>query len=125
ESGVSDPSIDFVYTGVVPELVAFGQLFQADLAKIGVKLNLKGVERAVYNDLGAKFQFGLLMSTSGFANLDPAALPQLSRYWDINSNLAGMNANEQYKQLVGSASTEPDTAKRKETLGKLNDLILD
>jgi len=65
------------------------------------------------------------MSTSGFANLDPAALPQLSRYWDINSNLAGMNGNEQYKQLVTSASTEPDLAKRKEILGKLNDLILD
>jgi ABC-type transport system substrate-binding protein len=83
------------------------------------------LERAVYNDLGAKFQFGMLMSSSGFANLDPAALPQLSRYWDINNNLAGMNANEQYKQLVTSASTEPDPAKRKAILGSLNDLILD
>jgi peptide/nickel transport system substrate-binding protein len=125
ESGVSDPSVDFVYTGVVPELATFGQLYQADLAKIGVKLNLKGVERAVYNDLGAKFQFGLLMSTSGFANLDPAALPQISRYWDINSNLAGMNANDTYKQLVTAASVEPDAAKRKTILGNLNDLILD
>lgn len=125
ESGVGDPSIDFVYTGVVPELATFGQMFQADLAKIGVKLNLKGVERAVYNDLGAKFQFGLLMSTSGFANLDPAALPQISRYWDINSNLAGMNGNEQYKQLVTSASVESDAAKRKTILSNLNDLILD
>ena len=71
ESGESDVSFDFVFNAVVPEIVTFAQLYQADLAKIGVKLNIKGVERSVYNDMAAKFQYGLLMSSSGFANLDP------------------------------------------------------
>jgi peptide/nickel transport system substrate-binding protein len=125
DSGLSDVSFDFVFNAVVPEIASFAQVYQADLAKIGVKLNIKGVERAVYNDLAAKFQYGVLMSNSGFANFDPAALPLLSRYWDPNNNLAGMNDNAPYQQLVNSVSIEADTAKRKTLLSDLNDLILD
>ena len=109
----------------MPEIASFAQVYQADLAKIGVKLNIRGVERTVYNDLAAKFQYGVLMSNSGFANYDPATLPLLSRYWDPNNNLAGMNDNAQYKQLVDGVSTESDASKRKSMLGNLNDLILD
>jgi peptide/nickel transport system substrate-binding protein len=125
QSGQSNLSIDFVYNSVVPEIASFAQLYQADLAKIGVTLNLKGVERAVYNDLAAKFQYGLLMSSSGFANFDPATLPLVSRYWDPNNNLAGMNDNAAYKQLVNSVSVESDATKRAALLASLNDLILD
>ncbi len=125
ESGLSDISFDFVFNSIVPEVASFAQVYQADLAKIGVKLNIKGVERAVYNDLAAKFQYGTLMSSSGFANFDPATLPLLSRYWDPNNNLARMNGNAQYKQLVDAASTEADAAKRRASLSNLNDLILD
>jgi peptide/nickel transport system substrate-binding protein len=125
ESGVADVTIDFVYNAVVPEIATFAQLYQADLAKIGVKLNLKAVERTAFNDLAAKFQYGMLMSTSGFANLDPATLPLVSRYWDPANNLAGFNDSAPYKQLVGAVSVEPDTAKRRVILSDLNDLILD
>jgi peptide/nickel transport system substrate-binding protein len=125
EAGASNASIDYLYNGVVPELATFGQVYQADLAKIGVTLNLKGVERAVYNDLAAKFQYGVLMSNSGFANFDPATLPLVSRYWDPNNNLAGMNANDAYKQAVASVSVEGDPTKRKPLLDNLNDIILD
>jgi peptide/nickel transport system substrate-binding protein len=125
QSGVSNVSFDFVFNAVVPEIASFAQAYQADLAKIGVTLNIKGVERAVYNDLAAKFQYGMLMSNSGFANFDPATLPLVSRYWDPNNNLAGMNDNAQYKQLMNNVSTEPDAANRKALLSQLNDLILD
>jgi ABC-type transport system substrate-binding protein len=117
--------MDFVYNSVVPEIASFAQLYQADLAKIGVTLNLKGVERAVYNDLAAKFQYGLLMSSSGFANFDPATLPLVSRYWDPNNNLAGLNDNAAYKQLVNNVSVESDATRRATLLASLNDLILD
>jgi peptide/nickel transport system substrate-binding protein len=125
QSGVSDVTFDFVFNAVVPEIATFAQAYQADLAQIGVNLNIKGVERTVYNDLAAKFQYGVLMSNSGFANFDPATLPLLSRYWDPNNNLAGMNDNAQYKQVVNAASTESDPNKRKTLLAQLNDLILD
>jgi peptide/nickel transport system substrate-binding protein len=125
QSGVSDVSFDFVFNSVVPEIASFAQMYQADLAQIGVKLNIKGVERTVYNDLAAKFQYGVLMSNSGFANFDPATLPLLSRYWDPNNNLAGMNDNTQYKQIVNAASIEADAGKRQALFGQLNDLILD
>jgi len=75
--------------------------------------------------MAARFQYGVLMLSSGFANFDPAALPLLSRYWDPNNNLAGMNDNAQHKQLVNAVSTEGDAAKRKALLSQLNDLILD
>ena len=89
-----------MFDGVDAELATFAQIYQADLAKIGVKLNIKGVERAVYNDLAAKFQYGLIMSSSGFANFDPTTLALVSRYWDPNNNLAGMNDNAEYKRLI-------------------------
>jgi peptide/nickel transport system substrate-binding protein len=125
EAGTGPVAVEFVYNSVVPEIASFAQLYQADLARIGVTLTLKGVERAVYNDLAAKFQYGLLMSSSGFANMDPATLPLLSRYWDPNNNLAGMNDNAPYKQVVGAVSTEPDAGRRKALLTELNDVILD
>ncbi|HEX8966649.1 MAG TPA: ABC transporter substrate-binding protein [Chloroflexota bacterium] len=125
QSGVADVTFDFVFNGVVPEIASFAQIFQASLANIGVTLNIKPVERAVYNDLAAKFQYGVLMSSSGFANFDPATLPLLSRYWDPNNNLAGMNDNAEYRQLVNAVSTEADATKRKAVLSQLNDVILD
>jgi peptide/nickel transport system substrate-binding protein len=125
QSGVGDVTFDFVYNSVVPEIASFAQMYQANLADIGVKLNIKGVERAVYNDLAAKFQYGVLMSSSGFANFDPATLPLLSRYWDPSNNLAGMNDNSQYQQVVNAASVEADANKRRAVLGQLNDVILD
>ena len=124
-AGQTTIALDFVYNSVVPEIVTFGQILQADLAKIGVTVNLKGVERAVYNDLTSKFQYGMLMSTSGFANLDPTTLPLVSRYWDPNNNIAGMNDNADYKQQLAAASTESDATRRKSMLSSLNDLILD
>jgi ABC-type transport system substrate-binding protein len=110
---------------VVSEIASFGQMLQADLAKIGVKFNLKGVERAAYNDLTSKFQYGMLMSTSGFANLDPTTLPLVSRYWDPNNNIAGMNDNAAYKRTLAAAAVESDASKRKTLLSSLNDLVLD
>ncbi len=125
KSGVSAVAFDFLFVSSVPEIATFAQLYQADLAKIGIKMTIKGVERGAFNDLSARFQFGLLMSSSGFANYDAATLPLVSRYWDINNNLAGFNKSDPFKQLVGNVSVEGDPAKRKAILGQLNDLILD
>ncbi len=47
QSGVSDVTFDFVFNGVVPEIASLARMYQADLASIGVTLNIKGVDRAV------------------------------------------------------------------------------
>jgi peptide/nickel transport system substrate-binding protein len=125
DAGATSVSLDFLFNSAVPEIVTFAQLYQSDLARIGVTLNLKGVERTVYNDLAAKFQYGLLMSSSGFANFDPATLPLVSRYWDPNNNLAGLNDSATYKQLVEGISVEADPTRRKAALSQLNDFLLD
>jgi peptide/nickel transport system substrate-binding protein len=125
EAGATGASFDFLYNAAVSEIGNFAQMLQADLARIGVTMNLKGVERTVFNDLAARFQYGLLMSSSGFAALDPTTLPLVSRYWDINNNLAGFNGDDRYKQLVTTAATEPDAGKRRQELLDLDDEILD
>jgi len=53
QSGVTDVTFDFVFNSVVPEIASFAQMYQASLANIGARLNIRGVERAVYNDMAA------------------------------------------------------------------------
>ncbi|MBV9581408.1 MAG: ABC transporter substrate-binding protein [Chloroflexi bacterium] len=125
EAGATNTSLDFLYNSVVPEIGTFGQMLQANLAEVGLTINLKGVERAAFNAMIAQFQYGLLMSNSGFAALDPTTLPLVSRYWDVNNNLAGFNGDSRYKQLVTTAAIEPDAGKRRQELLDLDDEILD
>ena len=44
QAGVSDLALDFNYASVFPDFGRIGQIWQADLEKIGVKLALKPTE---------------------------------------------------------------------------------
>ena len=127
QAGVSNLELDFVYAPTVPEYSLLAQIFQASLAQIGVKLNIKSM------DLGALF--GVLHSSppsyNGFytlndswAAMEPITLPSVGASLNPKVNNAGYK-DDKYTQLVASAATEPDAAKRKQLYSQLNDYILD
>src|SRR5205823_4258283 len=49
-AGVSDLQLDFVFAPVSPEYATIAQIYQSDLGKIGVTLNVKSMEIAALFD---------------------------------------------------------------------------
>jgi peptide/nickel transport system substrate-binding protein len=128
-SGVATPSFDLIYQNVSAEQAGIAQIVQADLASIGVSVNLRPVEPAVYVDMtgGAvdqqlKYTFGV--GQSQYANLEPSSLFQVSYYWNPQRNAEAFAAPA-YGQLVQQAANETDAAARKVLYGQLNDYLQD
>ena len=126
DAGITSTEMDFNFAA--PSTVygtEFGQIYQSDLAKIGVKLNLKPQELNVFNDAARNTRFnGVAYASGGFSQIEPASLFLISAFWNPDKN-TGSFKSSRYSQLVASASTEPDPAKRKQIYSQLNDLVLD
>jgi peptide/nickel transport system substrate-binding protein len=124
EAGVSGFEMDFIYSNISSELAAFAQIYAGDLAKLGVKLNLKPLDSGTYNRTSLARQFSIGASDSSFAQMEPGTLFQLSGAHRPTGNSAGYE-NQKYIDLVEASQTEPDLAKRKQIFAELNDLLLE
>jgi peptide/nickel transport system substrate-binding protein len=124
ESGLTSTDFDLVYSnsGFGEITNALAQILQADLAKIGVKMTLHGVDSAAYIDLNTKHTYtGLALSVATGAQLaDATSLFTRSRYFspDPKGSFSGFD-NPKYRQLVDAAAAEPDFAKRKALYGQI------
>jgi peptide/nickel transport system substrate-binding protein len=122
---VSSAELDFLPSPNYPEFGLFGQIYQADLAKIGIKLNLVTLDNAAWLDQANNRKYhGLWASTIAVPLGDPATAFAYGRGTDPNSNNEGYK-NDAYASLIAQASSEPDAAKRKALYSKLNDIILE
>jgi len=125
QAGVSDLELDCNVLGAWPQLVSFAPVYQADLAKIGVKLNVRNLELATWVDEAVNRKYkGMYLANSSFAQLEPSSTLNNGRATDPNSNNS-LFKNDRYSELIASASSEPDAAKRKIMYSELNDIILD
>lgn len=125
EAGASSIETDIYPYPDFVELLDFSQMLQADLAKIGLKLNIKRVELAAWFDVvnNRKYQ-GAYVTINTLAQMEPVTMLTQGRAYDPTSNNSGYK-NEKYAQLIDAAGTEPDLAKRKQLYSQLNDLVLD
>lgn len=125
QANVSNADLELIYQSTLADGAGIGQILQSDLAKIGVKLSIRGLETGAWREQvdNAKYR-GLNVATSSFAALEPSSLFALSRAWNPSGNSSAFN-NERYIQLVDAASGEPDAAKRKKIYADLNDFMLD
>jgi peptide/nickel transport system substrate-binding protein len=128
EAGVSGFETDILVIGIAqPQLLAFTQIYQASLNEIGVKLNIKNLEQAVWLDLviGKKPDYtGFWGSSDTFANVSPGSLFALSPGWRINNNHSNFTDDE-YTALLGRVGSETEPAKQKEAFNDVNSYILD
>jgi peptide/nickel transport system substrate-binding protein len=130
QSGASNVEFDinWALAGFSAEYAAVAQVIQADLAKVGIKTNLKPTDPAAFTSsgLGQNPAYnGMRLSAGAFAQLSEAASEfALSRTYGYASNQSGYY-DPKYEALVTSASTEPDAAKRKALYAQINDYLLD
>jgi peptide/nickel transport system substrate-binding protein len=103
----------------------FCVMWQQDLEKIGVNLEINQVERAVWvdNKRNAKFP-GMLADLYGRAQKEPVSLYTQSLPFLPDSNPSRF-VSQRYKDLVAAASREPDKEKRLEIYHDITMILLD
>jgi peptide/nickel transport system substrate-binding protein len=125
QAGVSNLALDVVYTASTPEYGQMSEIYQSDLAKIGVTLNLKTLATAQMLDTIQKQTYnGLYTLNDPWASMEPITLFTSSSSAQYRKNNAGY-VNDRYTQMVQTVATEPDPAKRKQQYSQLNDFLLD
>ncbi|MBV8084278.1 MAG: ABC transporter substrate-binding protein [Chloroflexi bacterium] len=130
EAALTSTDFDLVYSnagfGAVTDTLA--QILQADLAQIGVKMTLRGVDSATYLDMNTKHSYkGMALSSASGAQLAEAtSLFTRSRYYspDPKGSFSGFD-DPRYRQLIDMAAAEPDATRRMALYSQIDDVILD
>ena len=127
-AGVSSADTEITYStsGYASEYASIAQIYQADLAKIGVTTTLKPVDGPTFTQQGLSITYaGLRIGSGGGAAVaDASSLLQGGNAYNYANNFSGFK-DDAYAQLVSAASTEPDTTRRMQLYAQLNDYLLD
>jgi peptide/nickel transport system substrate-binding protein len=125
QAGGTSLSTDVIVTAASPlNSLGFLQIYQADLAKIGVTLNIKAYDPATWagNVLGHSYN-AMYATGDVVANLLP--INNLNGpTWRPNPNNTDWDTPE-WKDFIAQVATEPDPARQKTLYGRMNDYILD
>ena len=128
QAGVDGFETDILVIGVaMPQLVDFGQIFQASLTQLGIKLNIKNLEQSVWLDvvINKKPEYtGFWGSNDGPGNLSPGYLFSGSPGWRTVNNHSAFQSDE-WTSLVNAVLAETDTDRRKQLYSQINDYMLD
>jgi peptide/nickel transport system substrate-binding protein len=124
QSGVSNPTVEAIYSTASADSATVLQIYQANLAKIGVTLSLNPSSQVVFIDqlFNSKFP-GLAANASLFGQLHPAFFWG-NAYYSPNANWASFKSDE-YSQLADGLLKETDPAKQKQVYSRWVDYILD
>lgn len=120
--------VDFVYYSGRAELPLYAEATQADAKKIGIKVNMKNVDYNVLDPIRQKGEFDLCISNILTANSgDPAIF--LDWYWKTNVNGSQPQnstgySNAEYDALSDALSVEFDSAKRRDYMIKMQQILL-
>ncbi len=125
QAGVGNLEFELlVSTTTFPDSPSRGQIYQADLAQIGVKANIRDVEAADYRERTWGDKYQVAIHAYGRANRDPDTLFRVARAWWPKNNFAGYESAE-YTRLVNEAGGTLDTEKRRALYKELSTLIVD
>jgi peptide/nickel transport system substrate-binding protein len=128
-AGVSSLTLDIHVTSRWPQMKLFCLIWQADLAQIGVTLNVHEVEIARFYEIGGAgdlLGFGLHPWLNGRTSRDPAIFlgTQTNYRGDATVNKFGW-VNEEIEQIVTDAAIELDLEKRRALYQRANEIIVD
>lgn len=111
-----------------PQMKLFCLIWQQDLAKIGVKLNINEVEIAKFYDIGAAKDL-LGNDIHPWVNARTTRDPAI--FWSTQGNYRGNEKNiygyrnPELERLVAAGAIELDTEKRRQTYQQLNQIVVD
>mgnify|MGYP005849348197 CR=1 FL=1 len=107
-------------------MLDLAQIFQADLAKIGVKAKIADVESTAYNNQWRVSDWDIVVHTYGRYNRDPGTMLQGAVAWYTKSEAGPPNfESEDFVKWRNEAASTLDRAKRKELYRKIEMLHLD
>ncbi|MBV8087209.1 MAG: ABC transporter substrate-binding protein [Chloroflexi bacterium] len=124
QSGVTVPEFDYVVV-TNSEADGFGQMWQADLAKIGLKMNLKDMDSATWVDqVNNRKWFGEYFAAVTYVHLSPSTALTNGKAFNPQLNNSGYTSDK-YVQLINDAATTTDLNQQKALYSQMNDLLLD
>jgi len=124
-SGAKSPSIDFNYASTSAESANLGQIWQADLAKIGVTINLQPADPVTTSTLLGQAKYkGMLVASTVFGQLHVTMEDGNPFYSAHGINWSNFKSAELAK-LWTAIDTEPDVSKQKALSAQLRRYILD
>jgi peptide/nickel transport system substrate-binding protein len=126
QAGVSGLALDVLYQPTAyPVLVPAMQIYQADLASIGVTLNILGLTTGPWNDQVNNLQYnGMYVVGDSLGNLAPATPLGAAPTFNAAKNNSGFVTPE-WSQLVEHLGTEADPTKQKQLYAEVNDFLID
>ena len=123
-SGVSNPSIDFNYSSVSTEWAGIAQIYQSDLAKIGITLNLKPLDPVTLNtQLRSHTYSGIMTGTNSLGQVSPTQLA-FSPYYSPLVSFSGFKTDT-LVQLADRLQHEVDPTQQKQVYANWTDYVLD
>ena len=111
-----------------PQMKLFSLVWQADLAKIGVRLKVDEVENAKFYEINTDKN---LQGNDLEAWLNARVTRDPAIFWSTQRNYRGgpVNpfgfVNAEMEKLIADGAVEPDTEKRRKMYQRLNELTLE
>jgi peptide/nickel transport system substrate-binding protein len=103
----------------------FAEIYQSDLAKIGVRMKLTVQEPPQYRQNTFNHRFQCAFHNFGRANKDPDGLFRIAVAWYPTPEGFSTFTSPEYARLVGEAGSTMDQAKRKELYAQIMKLIVE
>ena len=123
QANVGNFSMDMVLI-TSPESTPLVQIYQSDLASIGITMNIVNMDLAPWLDLVNNRRYkGMYYSPAGISASVGTELTT-SKIWQVGNNNSGFDS-PLYQELATATTTETDPAKLKQLYGRVNDLMLD
>jgi peptide/nickel transport system substrate-binding protein len=125
QAGVSNLTLEMLVAAGVDEYATMAQIYQNDLAKIGITLTivpLAGAQRL--DKMQHQTYNGMYAANDTWATMEPVSFFTSSSIAGVKKNNGGFYS-DQYTALVNAIASEPDVAKRKALYPGLNDFLLD
>jgi peptide/nickel transport system substrate-binding protein len=124
-SGVSNVELDIRVQAANPEQLAFAQIYQADLATLGIQINIMNLDLSVWKDqVNNKKYTGLFVALGGGGQLQPSSLFTTGIAFAPSVNNQGFTS-PRYESLINMVASESDESRRPPLYSQLNDLLLD
>jgi peptide/nickel transport system substrate-binding protein len=125
EAGVGNLALDMLIAAGVDEYATMAQIYQNDLAKLGITLNIKPLPSAQRLDqMQHQTYNGMYAANDTWAAMEPISFFTSSSIAGVKKNNGGYY-NDRYSQLVAGISGEPDPSRRKALYPELNDFLLE
>jgi ABC-type transport system substrate-binding protein len=124
-SGVTSANIDINYSAASKEAASTAQIYQADLARIGITLNLKPLDPVVNNTSIRNVSYpGMITLATLFGQLHPTMENGNPLYSAAGTNWSNFKSDA-YTAQMRQLDTETDPVKQQEVYAAIRKTILD